>query len=944
MNTSLTAVRRRVSYAAIFAALVAGAFLLGHTSWQEDLQLHTIVEMIATLLAIGGIVGVAWDVARRKHSADAVRESEERYRALVESTTDCMWEIDEKRIYTYVSPVIEKLAGYKQTELIGKPMLSIMRPEEAARFAQAIGPHVITHQSFSQLEMTILRKDDRDLMMETSAAPIFDQGGNYRGYRGIARDVTGRKLAERALHRRDALTHATSIIASNLVTASSVDDAIQQALELLSHTVDVDRILVLEPAPPGRLPVLRYIWESPRISAPHFRTYFEGITKESSELAIWSAPLKHGQVVTGDVRTATGDVKDLLTKGGVTSTMLIPVMVDGKYWGQLGFDSCEPGRAWPDFEMEALRTIAGLVGTAIQRDRYIKELADANRIVQSTPTILYRMRGDPSLPMIYISQNIRLFGHDPAILTASPMLYRSLIHPDDLTTMVEAMTATLTGKPGVNEFRLLTSKGEYRWVENHYLPLLDSAGRLVEVEGLLSDITERKAAEEKIARLARTDPLTGLPNRATFTERLRQLFAASRRGATAFALLYIDLDRYKDINDTLGHPVGDRVLVSIGERLQGCVRDTDLAARVGGDEFAVLQTDVSNFTDAGALAEKLRTAIAEPMRIAGNEIRMSASVGIAIYGPETRSADDMLAQADVALYRAKDEGRDQYRFHTEELDVQVRDQVTLSEELRRAIERRELELYYQPQVELNTNRIVGMEALVRWNHPTRGLLLPGQFIELAERSGTILPIGQWVLDTACRQMSAWRAAGIAPQTMAVNVSPVQIKAGNEFIDFVNATLEKWQLAPAELELDVTESTLARATLMQNDVLERLQKMGVKISIDDFGMKYSSLDYLKTYHVNRIKIPQPLVDAASRDRDSAAMMRAILGIARELTIDVVAEGVESEKQWSFLTTEPPVAKVQGFYYSRPVPAEDATILLRARHLAPGASAMPRPERG
>jgi diguanylate cyclase (GGDEF)-like protein/PAS domain S-box-containing protein len=853
---------------------------------------------------------------------------------LVESTTDCIWEINESRIYTYVSPVIEAVAGYKPQELIGKPMLAVMRPREAGQFAQAIAPHVKSRQSFSKLEMMIVGKDDRDVALETSAVPVFDRSGSYQGYRGIARDVTDRKRAEQAVRRRDALTHATSVIASNLVITSSVDDAIQQALELISQTVDVDRILVLERTPPGRLPVLRYIWESQRISAPHFRTYFEGFTSETSELAAWSAPLQHGQVVIGDARTARGDVRDLLTKGGVARTMLMPVMVDGKYWGLIGFDTCDPERVWLDYEMEGLRTIAGLVGTAIQRDRYIKELADANRIVQSTPTILYRMRGDPSFPMIYISQNIRLFGHDPAVLTASPMLYRNLIHPDDLDSVINAMTRALGGQPGVGEFRLLTSKGEFRWVENHYMPLLDATGRLIEVEGLLSDITERKAAEEKISRLARTDPLTGLPNRATFTERLRQLFAASRRGAATFALLYIDIDRYKDINDTLGHPIGDRVLVVIGQRLQETIRDTDLAARVGGDEFAVLQTDVGSSADAGALAEKLRAAVAETMQIAGNALHMTVSVGIAIYGPETKSAEDMLAQADLALYRAKDEGRDQYRFHTEELDVQVRGQVVLTEELRRAIERGELELYYQPQVELNTNRIVGMEALIRWNHPKHGLLLPGEFIELAERSGAILPIGQWVLDSACRQMNAWRTAGISPQTIAVNVSPVQIKAGNEFVDFVGTTLGKWQLAPADLELDVTESTLARATLMQNDVLERLQKMGVKISIDDFGMKYSSLDYLKTYHVNRIKIPQPLVNAASRDRDSAAMMRAILGIARELNIDVVAEGVETEKQWTFLTTEPPVGKVQGFYYSKPVPAEDATVLLKDRHIPPG----------
>ena len=330
------------------------------------------------------------------------------------------------------------------------------------------------------------------------------------------------------------------------------------------------------------------------------------------------------------------------------------------------------------------------------------------------------------------------------------------------------------------------------------------------------------------------------------------MFAVSRRGARAFAVLYLDIDRFKDVNDTLGHPIGDRLLITIGERMQRCVREADLLARIGGDEFAVLQTDLSDTADAGALADKLRAAIADTIQIGGNELHMTASIGIAVYDADIAVPEDLLAQADVALYRAKEEGRDQYRFHTQELDTQVREQVAIAEELRRAVGRGELELYYQPQVELSTSHITGMEALIRWRHPKRGLLLPGQFIEVAERTGTITSIGQWVLDTACRQMSAWRTAGVAPSTIAVNVSAVQLKAANEFVELVNASLKKWHLAPGDLELDVTESTLARVALAQNDVLERLQKMGVRIAIDDFGMEYSSLDYLKTYHVNRIK--------------------------------------------------------------------------------------------
>ncbi|WP_082540572.1 EAL domain-containing protein [Pseudolabrys sp. Root1462] len=885
-----------------------------------------------------GIVGTYMDISARKRLEEAIRESEKRYRDLVESTTDYVWEINEKRLYTYVSPSVTKLLGYTSEELVGKPMFMILHADEAERFEERIAPIVANRQAYAMLEVTFVGKDGRDAFVETSAAPVFDQHGKYCGYRGIARDITERKRSERALEQRDALVHAAYAIAGKLVTASSLDDAIEQALRLISQVIQVDRIIVLENAEARHGPVLRYLWESPRIAIKIDQAYFQGSAIETEDMLAWVRPLSMGHIVWADLHTAPPSVKVMLEKIGVAKVLLVPIMVDGRYWGQIGFDSCDPERVWAPYESEALQTIAELLGTAIQRDRYVRELADANRIVQNTPTILYRMRGEPSLPMIYVSQNIKLFGHDPAILTASPMLYRSLIHPDDLDTLINSMSQALAGQSGINEFRIMTSKGEFRWVENHFMPLLDRTGRLIEVEGLLSDITERKAAEEKIAHLARTDSLTGLPNRATFNERLLQLFAASRRGAAGFAVHYIDLDRFKNINDTLGHPVGDRLLVVVGERLQQCIRDTDLAGRVGGDEFAVLQSDLADSTSAGALADKLRAAVAAPIQIAGNELHITASIGIAIYGPETSKPEDMLAQADVALYRAKDDGRDQYRFHTEELDTAVREEVALSDELRKALEHHELELYYQPQIEFSTNAIVGMEALIRWNHPTRGLLLPGQFIELAERTGTIVPIGHWVLDAACRQMSTWRAAGVAPQSIAVNVSAVQIKGATEFVELVTATLEKWHLAPSDLELDVTESTIARATLAQNDVLERLQKLGVKIAIDDFGMKYSSLDYLRTYHVNRIKVPQLLIDAASQDQDSAAMARAILGIARELNIEVIAEGVESEAQWLFLAKSP-VAKVQGYYYSKPVPAGDATNLLIGKHIMPRASADP-----
>ncbi|HUE44941.1 MAG TPA: EAL domain-containing protein, partial [Aestuariivirgaceae bacterium] len=638
-------------------------------------------------------------------------------------------------------------------------------------------------------------------------------------------------------------------------------------------------------------PVLRYIWQSEDVKFRLDKEYFEDPGLMSPAIVEWTAPLYEGRNVLSNQSNSSGEIMSLLDGLGTKTILLIPIMIDGKYWGQLGLESCKAERPWPDFEIEILQTLGELIANSIRRERYVEEIGNANRIIRNSPTFLYRLRGEPSLPMLYVSQNITLFGHEPADLMASPHRYKTLIHPDDFTAFTESLAHVfdVSTQRGVSEFRLLTSRGDYRWVENQFTPIRDAGGRLIELEGLLIDVTERKAAEAKILHLARTDQLTGLANRATFMERLRQAFAASRRGASAFALLSLDIDRFKEINDTLGHPAGDQLLATVAERLQTSVRESDIVARLGGDEFAVLQFDLDDGSDAGALAGKIRDALAIPVTLSGNVVCITASVGIATYAPEIATPDEMLAQADVALYRAKEEGRDQYRFHTEELDDQVREQVVMTSDLAAALGRDEFTLHYEPQLEFCTGKNAGMKAVMRWNHPTRGLLMPPAFHAIAERSGASATIGRWVIDRACEQMSLWRKAGNAPATVAVNISFAQIKNSGDFVQFVSETLAKWGVAPGELELDVTESVLARAAMAHNDALEQLQKLGVKISIDDFGTKCSTFDYLSTYRVNRIKVSQPLIDAAMNDTDSTATMRAIVAMASELRIDVIAQG-------------------------------------------------------
>jgi diguanylate cyclase (GGDEF)-like protein len=442
----------------------------------------------------------------------------------------------------------------------------------------------------------------------------------------------------------------------------------------------------------------------------------------------------------------------------------------------------------------------------------------------------------------------------------------------------------------------------------------------------------------RVEVLASTDMLTTLANRRAFLERLTITFAASKRSASPFAVLFIDLDNFKDVNDALGHAIGDALLRQVAQRLRNTIRPTDIVARFGGDEFAILQTDASDPVAAATLAARVGKCLAAPFEIEGHEVRITASIGISPYMADVAGPAAMMMQADLALYRAKGDGRNCFRFHTGQLDQEVHLRVTLAEELRLAIGGSELELYYQPLVEINSGAIVGLETLVRWNHPTRGLIMPSIFIPIAERTGAIIPLGHWVFEEGCRQLKRWRDQGIAPEILAVNVSGVQFKRASDLPLEFAASLARWEIKPGNIEVELTETVLMEITKKHGDTFERLQQLGVRIAIDDFGTGYSSLKYLTIYPVNRLKIAQELVFRVTTDPRNATVVRAAIRLAKELGIEVIAEGVETEAQANFLLSAG-CAYAQGYYFSRPVNAERATELLQRGKIA--STGMPIP---
>jgi len=455
--------------------------------------------------------------------------------------------------------------------------------------------------------------------------------------------------------------------------------------------------------------------------------------------------------------------------------------------------------------------------------------------------------------------------------------------------------------------------------------LLITIGCVAYMGNSIRHLHRLRTANTLASKLARTDPLTGLPNRRAFIEQLGKAFAGVARGQAPFAVHLLDLDAFKDINDTQGHATGDALLKQVAGRLVKTIRANDFVARLGGDEFAILQPDVREPDAAGRLAGKVVKALGVPYSVEGADLRVTASVGIALHAERIGGPTAILMQADLALYRAKDDGRDGFSFHSGELDEQVDLRVSLGEELRAGIDREELELVYQTQVEICSGRIVGLEALVRWNHPTRGRVPPSVFIPIAEQTGRILAVGRWVLARACRQLREWEDEGLIVPRIGVNVSGAQLRKPAEFERDVAENFALWQIRRDSIELELTESMLMEVTEAQSDSLDRFRGLGATIALDDFGTGFSSLTYLTTYPVHRLKIAQELIAGITTDERNAVVVRSTIRLAQDLGIEVIAEGVEREDQ-ARLLLDLGCTHAQGYYFSRPMPATRVAELL------------------
>jgi diguanylate cyclase (GGDEF)-like protein len=445
----------------------------------------------------------------------------------------------------------------------------------------------------------------------------------------------------------------------------------------------------------------------------------------------------------------------------------------------------------------------------------------------------------------------------------------------------------------------------------------------ISASALRQEITVRETAQARLAYLARHDPLTGLPNRAWFSESLSGAVQSAAATASKLAVLYIDLDNFKDVNDTLGHEIGDALLRQVATRIADNMPETAGAARIGGDEFALFLPNLANPSAATALGQSLITALCRPFEIEGRPIFIGASIGVSLFPDDAASVDLLHRHADLALYRAKTDGRNRCQTFDQTLNAEVHRRATLEQALREPALSNQLHIVYQPQIDLSSDAISGVEALLRWQHPVQGWIWPTEFIPVAERSGMILPIGTWVLREACRQAASWRAGGMPPMTMSVNVSALQFRAGN-VPRLVAEILAETGLPAHCLELEITETAIMNHSVDPADALIALHQLGVGLAIDDFGTGYSSLSYLRQIPVDRIKIDQSFIRDAPGNEDASMVAATIVQLAHSLRLEVVAEGVENRAQLDFVR-QTGCRFAQGFYYSKPISAAGITAL-------------------
>jgi diguanylate cyclase (GGDEF)-like protein/PAS domain S-box-containing protein len=830
------------------------------------------------------VLGVARDVTARVDAEEALRASEERLRTLIDAGPDFICFKDGQGRCLEVNRAGRELLGLDESVYVGR------RSSEVAECVDGAMRDVVLHFAERDAQAWETRQPLRseetvpgvngERVLDMIRVPLFDADGERSGLLVLGRDVTERVQAERELARSTAeWNHAMDFL----------EDAV--------FLVDMERRVVR-----ANRAACRFV-ES---------TSEEVIGKALSDLLHPRGMPQPCRVCEALVERRDAFITLELEHHDNSFGRPVEVMV----------------KIVSDADGNPVRCLVGIHDLTRTRDTE-EELRLAATVFEGSHEGVVITDAERRVLRVNAA-----FTHITGVTTEEAVGHTvqeilSVDMPEDARHQYIWETVADQGK-WQGEVWYRRKNGEMFPAWHRISALLDHRGQVLHYINLFTDVTEKKLSEERIHHLAHYDVLTDLPNRLLFNDRLAHSMERAQRNGGKVVVLFLDLDHFKNVNDTLGHQFGDELLQLVAERLRAAVREQDTVARLGGDEFTVILEELTHVQDAGLVANKILAAIGHPINLQGHELFVGASIGISVFPDDGRDVQMLLRNADAAMYRAKEHGRNTYQYYTPELTLASIERLDLENALRRALERGELFLHYQPQVAIPSGRIIGAEALLRWNHPTKGLIPPSVFVPLAEDAGLMGIIGSWVIESACLQLRAWRAEGVPLRRMAVNLSGQQIIRGG-LVETVSEVLERTGVDPADLELEITE-TFVMAHLNDGlETLHALKRLGITLAIDDFGTGYSSLSYLKRLPIDRLKIDRSFVKDIPADRDDMAIAATIIAMAHNLDLQVIAEGVEQSAQVDFLRRHR-CDEVQGYLFSKPVSAAAFGKLFKKKHTA------------
>jgi diguanylate cyclase (GGDEF)-like protein/PAS domain S-box-containing protein len=840
------------------------------------------------------------EIVERKQVQQALLESEKRFRELAETIQDVFWvgTPDWREVF-YVSPAYEKIWGQSCDSLYEQPLswLDPLPKEDRERVLSFLKEGVGDDRSEIVFpEYRVVQGDGSIKWIAARAYPIHDDSGTIIRVAGIAEDITERKNTEDIIQNIAAGVGATTgeKFFRNLVTR-------------IATTLGVKYALVAQLIPDNRCQTLAIV------SGNEILINFDYDLKDTPCENV----LKQGLCCYLSGVCAQFPKDDLLQDMEIESYIGIPLRsADQRSLGLLVAMDTKPLQK-QKLAGTLLEIFAARAAAELERVHGERQLQLAANVFENIAEGVVVTDIDGNI----VAVNKAVFGitgyGEEEILGQNPRLWKSQHHD---AAFYQAMWSSLAEEGHwCGEVLNRRKNGEVYPSQMTITALRSKDGNLTNYVSVFSDISMAKESQEKLEQLAQYDQLTQLPNRRLLHDRLKQALRVAERRAQFLGLLLLDLDNFKSVNDCLGHKCGDLLLIQVAKRLLACMRESDTVARLGGDEFVVLLPDCKSADNLTSVARKILEELATPFDIQGNEVFVSASIGVTIYPDDGNQAEILLKNADTAMYHIKHTEKNNFQFFTASMQEHIVKRLQLISELRRAMEREEFVLYYQPKMDLVTGRISGMEALIRWQHPDNGLIAPADFIPLAEETGIIVSLGKWALRKACLQTRKWQQEGVNALRVSVNLSARQFQ-DEELVEMVGTVIRETAIEPGFLELEITETTVMRDIDRTIEILWQLRDLGILLSIDDFGTGYSSLNYLKRLPLDILKIDKSFVRDVTTDPNDKAIVEAIVSLSHHLKMKVVAEGVETEEQLDFLKKER-CHEVQGYYIARPLPAED-----------------------